>query len=439
MSWVKDCRPERTAVTLAASNPVGWQDAEGGRRMSKLFSNERRVRLRRISAFAAVGLAAALAACSQVPGIGGGPFSGPEQAPAGAPPAGTVSGQTIGTGPTRVGLLLPLTQGGQPSVVGESLKNAAELAIADTGGTQVTLLVKDTGGTAGGGTASAQAAVREGAEIILGPLFAPAVRAAGGVARGAGKPVIAFSTDTSVAARRVYLLSFLVENYVDRIVEYAASKGRKSIGALVPNSTYGNIALAELQQSASRRGLRVAAVERYNPGGGSAAAARIGAAVSSMDALFIPEQAAAMSGIATALTSAGVDPSRVLIMGTGLWNDARVMNLPLLQGAVFAAPENAGFNAFADRYRARFNKDPTRIATLTYDAVTLAVALAGQQGPKYPENLLTNPSGFNGADGLFRFRTDGTNQRGFAVLQINNGTTSSVSAAPRSFTGRSGT
>lgn len=412
---------------------------EAVRRMAKPVSRQFSVRSVRISVLAALALTAWLAACSQIPGIGGGPFGGADQPPAGGPPGGPVTGQTMGTGPTRVGLLLPLTQGGQPSLVGESLKNAAELAIADTGGTQVTLLVKDTGGSAAGGRASAQAAIREGAEIILGPLFAPAVRAAGGVAREAGKPVIAFSTDTSVAARRVYLLSFLVENYVDRIVEYAASKGRKSVGALVPNTTYGNIALAELQQSASRRGLRVAAVERYNPGGGSAAAARIGAAASSMDALFIPEQAGAMTEISTALTSAGVDPNRVLILGTGLWNDARVMNLPLLQGAVFAAPENAGFNAFADRYRARFNKDPTRIATLTYDAVTLAVALAGQQGPKYPENLMTNPSGFNGADGLFRFRADGTNQRGLAVLQIRRGTTSPVSAAPRSFSGRSGT
>ncbi|MCC2097619.1 MAG: penicillin-binding protein activator [Hyphomicrobiales bacterium] len=387
----------------------------------------------------ALGITAALAACSQIGGMSN-PFGGSDRGPAetaGPLPAAT-SGTTLGTGPVRIALLVPLTQNGAPFVVGQSLKNAAELAIADTGGTSVTLLVKDTGGTAGGARAAAQTAVQEGAQMVLGPLFAGSVRAVGSVARSAGRPVIAFSTDTSVAARRVYLLSFLVENYVDRIVGYARSKGKRSIGALVPRNTYGNVALAELQQSAARRGIRIAAVERYSPGGGAAAAQRIARAAGSMDALFIPEQAQAMPAISSALIAAGISPDRVLVMGTGLWNDARAMSLPLLQGAVFAAPENSGFSAFADRYRARFNNDPIRIATLAYDAVTLAVALAGQQSrEKFPENILTNPSGFNGADGLFRFRTDGTNQRGLAVLEINKGTTSTVSPAPRSFSGRS--
>lgn len=405
-------------------------------RMNKFFSNTARARWGRIGGMAILGMTLGLAGCGQMPdfGLGGG---GPA-APAESPPANRVSGQTIGSGPVRVALLAPLTQNGQLSVVGESLRNAAELAIADTGGTQITLLVKDTGGTAGGAQAGAQAAIREGAELILGPLFSGSVRAAGGVARSSNRPVIAFSTDTSVAARRVYLLSFLVENYVDRIVQYAASKGKRSIGALVPQTAYGNVAMAELQQAASRHGIRIAAIERYGAGGGAAAAARIGAASSRYDALFIPENAGAMPAIAEALTRSGVSPERTLIMGTGLWNDSRVMGLAALQGAVFAAPENAGFNAFAGRYRARFNKDPTRIATLAYDAVTLAVALAGQSGPKYPESMLTNPSGFNGADGLFRFRSDGTNQRGLAVLEIRDGSTRSISSAPRSF-GRSGT
>ncbi len=406
----------------------------------KRFGNIRS-RLGTLHLISALGLTAALAACSQIPGMGGGnPFGGDDRTPAdnAGPPPATTPGNTLGNGPVRIAVLVPLTQNGAPFVVGQSLKNAAELAIADTGGTSVTLLVKDTGGGAGGARAAAQSAIQEGAQMVIGPLFAGSVRAAGGVARGAGRPVIAFSTDTSVAARRIYLLSFLVENYVDRIVGYAASKGKRSIGALVPQNTYGNVALAELQQAASRRGIRIAAVERYGAGGGAAAAQRIARSAGSMDALFIPEQAQAMSAISSALISAGVRPDRVLVMGTGLWNDARAMNLPLLQGAIFAAPENSGFNEFADRYRARFKTDPIRIATLAYDAVTLAVALAGQQGrEKFPESILTNPSGFNGTDGLFRFRTDGTNQRGLAVLQIDKGTTSTVSGAPRSFSGRS--
>jgi hypothetical protein len=121
-------------------------------------------------------------------------------------------------------------------------------------------------------------------------------------------------------------------------------------------------------------------------------------------------------------------------LGTGVWNDARVLKLPALQGAWFAAPENAGFNAFAGRYKAKFGSEPARIATLSYDAVSLVAALARTQGPsRFSDGTLTNTSGFNGADGVFRFRTDGPNERGLAVLQVSNGAAVTVSAAPRSF------
>jgi len=136
------------------------------------------------------------------------------------------------------------------------------------------------------------------------------------------------------------------------------------------------------------------------------------------------------------LTSAGLESKRIQILGTGLWNDARVLKLPALQGAWFSAPENGGFNAFAQRYRAKFGSDPTRLATLTYDAVSLAAALARSQGAqRYSESVLTNPSGFNGADGIFRFSADGQVERGLSVLQVSNGSTSVVSPAPRSFGG----
>ena len=119
-------------------------------------------------------------------------------------------------------------------------------------------------------------------------------------------------------------------------------------------------------------------------------------------------------------------------IGTGVWNEPRVFAVPALQGGWFASPDNRGFNAFAGRYRARFNADPTRLATLSYDAVSLAAALARTQGSqRFAESVLTNPSGFAGADGVFRFRLDGTNDRALAVQEIRNGSVATVSAAPR--------
>ena len=347
-------------------------------------------------------------------------------------------GDTFGTGPKRIALILPLTQQGGPSSVGQSLRNAAELAVSESGQNAITVLVKDDQSSPEGARAAAEAAIAEGAEAIIGPLYAGNVREVGRVARAAGRPVIAFSTDTSTASRGVYLLSFLVEGYVDRVVQFAASRGKKSFAALVPESEYGNVALAQFQSAAAAAGVRVQAIERYSRGNVTAAAQKIGAISGQIDALFIPEQADQMASVSQALVAAGVDPTRVQVLGTGLWNDSRVLRLAALQGAWFPAPENGGFNNFASKYRAKFNSDPTRISTLSYDAMSLAAALSQVQGG-LSEQTLTNASGFNGADGLFRFRADGLNDRGMSVLQIRNGTTSVVSPAPKSFGSPSGT
>ena len=80
-----------------------------------------------------------------------------------------------------------------------------------------------------------------------------------------------------------------------------------------------------------------------------------------------------------------------------------------------------------------------RTASLAYDAVALVAALVKTQGAqRFSEEVLTNSSGFTGIDGLFRFRPDGTNQRGLAVMKVSPTSGQVVSAPPKAF-GASGT
>ena len=393
-------------------------------------------------------LCAALAALA---GLAGCSPSGGERAPlvAASPGGGTVAavpttpvqseplpggGNHIGTGPVQVGLILPLTANGAPSVVGVSLRNAAQMALQDVGQNDITLTVEDDQSTPQGAGAAAQAALTAGAKLIIGPLFAPSVSAAGQAARAANVPMIAFSTDASTASPGVYLLSFLIENYVDRVVDYAAAHGKRSFAALIPNSDYGRVAEAEFMQETARLGVRVQGVEHYDPGQADVAVRRLASSAAQIDALFIPEQAQAMTAIAPLLATNGLASPHIKILGTGLWDDARVLGLPALQGAWFAAPDNSGFTRFAAKYRSRFGSDPTRIATLARDAVALAAALARTHpNDPYSERNLTSPAGFRGIDGVFRFRRNGLNQRALAVVKIEHGATTTISPAPRSF------
>jgi ABC-type branched-subunit amino acid transport system substrate-binding protein len=342
----------------------------------------------------------------------------------------------IGDGDVRVALILPLSASGAGGAAARDLRNAAQLALEEFDDPAISLIVKDDRGSADGALNVAEEAVAEGAELILGPLFAASVQAAGQVARQNGVPVIAFSTDASVARQGVYLMGFLPRAEVGRIMDYTASQNRRNVAALIPESGYGEVAESAFRDAARRRDMQIVALERYRPGSPGDAVRRLGPAVSGnaprAEALFLPDTPDSLPGVARALAENGFDPGRVKPIGTGVWNDPDVLRLPALRGGWFAGPPQAGFEAFTQRYRSRFGGDPVRIATLAYDGVSLAAALTRTQGDqRFAESVLTNASGFAGADGVFRFNRDGSNDRGYAVYEVRDGQATTIAAAPQ--------
>jgi outer membrane PBP1 activator LpoA protein len=252
-----------------------------------------------------------LSACTtQLGGSGTTPLAG--EPAAGAPAA---------DGQVRIGLVLPLTAQGNAGLAAQSMKNAAEMSLAEFKANNVQLLVKDDGGSPQGARNAAEQAIAEGAEIIVGPLFAQSVSAVGQVARSRNIPVIAFSTDASVAARGVYLLSFLPETDVRRIVGYAASRGKRSFAALMPDNAYGTVVEAAFQQEVARYGGRVVVLEKYPHDANRTAEAvrRVAQAASQIDGIFIPDSPDMVPQVAQALAANGVDLKRVQLLGTGLW------------------------------------------------------------------------------------------------------------------------
>ena len=359
------------------------------------------------------------------------PFASP--GPSAGPAGPAQQPQAVGNGQVKVGLILPLSAAGNAGVAAQSMKSAAEMALAEFQNPNVQLLIKDDGGSTQGAQQGTQQALDEGAEIILGPLFALSVPATAQLARARGVSVIAFSTDSSVAGRGVYLLSFLPESDVNRIIDYSASIGKRSFAALLPDNAYGNVVEAAFKQDVGRKGGRVVAFTKYTAdraGAARAVAPQLGTA----DALFIADDGDSVVAMADALTAAGANLRNIQLLGTGLWDNPRVFAAPALQGGLYAAPDPSGFRNFSTRYRTRFGSDPVRTATLAYDAVALVAALARTQGQqRFSPDVLTNPSGFAGIDGLFRFRADGTNERGLAVMRVGSTGGVPVAGSPKSF------
>src|SRR5689334_23352426 len=90
-----------------------------------------------------------------------------------------VAPQVTPSGKPKIALLLPLT--GRARDIGHALQDAAELALFDGAGKDIALVPIDTGDTPEGAVAATERAIREGANLILGPLFSASAAVAGPV------------------------------------------------------------------------------------------------------------------------------------------------------------------------------------------------------------------------------------------------------------------
>jgi branched-chain amino acid transport system substrate-binding protein len=329
----------------------------------------------------------------------------------------------------RVAVLVPLT--GSNAALGQSILNAANLALLDTGGQRIRITAYD---TAAGAVPAANEAIAEGNGLILGPLLAEDVRAVAPVARAHDVPVIAFSNDDSVAGDGVYLMGFTPGQSIQRVVAYARAQGASRFGALVPGGVYGQRAGLAMTQAVEGAGGRLVGIQTYDlsPAGARNAAARLNGQ-GAMDAVLLADLP---RGVLTAVPIVRQSSPQPRLLATERWATETGIGVNVgLRGAWFAAPSDGLYNQFRIRYRARYNASPYRLATLGYDAVLLAVRVATNWpvGRAFPARALRESEGFTGVDGAFRFGRDGIADRALEVREVTATGTNVISPAPRGF------
>jgi ABC-type branched-subunit amino acid transport system substrate-binding protein len=395
---------------------------------------------RSASPLAALVIAAVLAACA------GPPRGGPPGAVAKPPYAGAGSATTTAQplaplGAVKVALLVPLS--GANAELGKAMLEAAQLALFTTGGDQLTLVPRDTTGTAAGAADAAKAVLGDGAKLILGPLITDEVEAVKPIAAAAKVNVIAFATKTQVAGGNVFLMGFLPRQEVAREVGFARERGLSRFAVLARNTPYGHLMADSLRDIAAAAGATMTRSEFIDNRATDIAAtlkrllppaAAGGAAVPPFDALLLPEGGEQLRQIARQLRTAGLDPAQTHLLGSGLWDDPAIAGEPALEGGWFAASPPDTRHDFATRYQGAYGHPPPRLASLAFDGAALAGVLAKNGGPDpFSADAILNPNGFTGVDGLFRFAADGLVQRGLAVLEVRPGGDLVVSPAPANF------
>jgi len=387
------------------------------------------------SPFAALLMCGVLAACGG--GLGPAPVGKPQAPYAGSPPPATAPHPppaAPASDAIKVAVLLPLS--GANADLGKAMLDAAQLALFAVGGDKLTLVPRDTTGTAQGAADAAKAVIAEGAKLIIGPLVTDEVDAVKPIARDAHVNVIAFATKTQVAGDNVFLMGFLPRQEVAREVSFANSKGLKRFAVLAPSTAYGHLMADSLKDIATASGATVARVEFFtgDPGPVIKKMAPANGAVPGFDALLLPEGGDQLKQIAQQLKAAGIDSSQTRLLGSGLWDDPGIESEPALAGGWFAASPPDARADFAARFQGAYGHQPPRLASLAFDAAALAAVLAKSSDPDpFSQAAIENPNGFTGVDGLFRFNAQGLVQRGLAVLEVQPGGDTVVSPAPHNF------
>ncbi len=437
-----------------------------------------------------VGLALALSACA----ANKVPSPQPEAQPPSLPAVPETAGETGGApdeslealnaaeaeaeealaAPVKVGLLLPLS--GNRAAVGQSILNAAQLALFDLAGERFTLVVRDTAGTPEGAAAAAQSALDAEVSLILGPLFSTSVEAVKPLLAERDLPLITFSNNNEIADPKTFVMGVTPRTQVDRIVDYATNQGLRRFAVLAPQSPYGNSVVRALQEAVFRNGVELSQVVLFDPsspdiseevrslaaynqragalqaqrqslsGRQDAAAQRALSRLQGaetlgpppFDTILIPASGRQLLSVAPLLAFYDVDPAEVRFLGTSLWDDPSLRREPSLRGAWFPAPPPALWRSFSNRYSQVYGKTPPRVASLGFDAVALAAVLerrARDEGAFliYTPDAITQPVGFSGIDGIFRFLPDGQVQRGLAILELQPDAFAAVDPAPQAF------
>lgn len=354
------------------------------------------------------------------------------------PTTGTTTGTTV-----PVALLVPSGSGNAgDEVLARALKQAADLAISDLDGVKIDLRVYNTGGNPQLAAQAATKAVDEGAQIILGPVYAASANAVGLAVANRGVNVLAFSNNTEIAGGNVFVLGPTFPNTANRLVSYASRQGKRRILIAHEDTTAGQAGANAIATAISRSGGTLAGKAPYpfSQDGVVRAAPGIAAQAKSgtVDAIFMTaDTAGALPLLTQLLPEQGVDPQTVKFVGLTRWDiPPATLALPGVQGGWFALPDPNLNQQYQSRYQAAFGEAPHPISGLAYDGIAAIGALVKSgHANALSREALTQGAGFVGVNGIFRLRGDGTNERGLAVAEVRNNAVVVIDPAPRSFGG----
>ncbi len=341
----------------------------------------------------------------------------------GAPATAAVASpatQSLGTGPTKVAMLLPLSAPGTAGENGRKMLDAAKLAMSDLGNALLTVTVEDTKGDSAHASELAVKAITTGTKIVIGPVELPAAQHIAKLSGSQRPPVLALA-DNFAGGPGVYAVRLNEADSAAAGAAGLAAKGSKKFVLLVAAGANAGAIEKRVANSLSIYGATLAVTIPYSAGdGGTKAVNDMGSLVDAPDAIVIASGDDSPSQILAALKSKGIPGKAVAVVGTNRWLERPIE--PLFEGSYIATLDPNETGPIADRFKTTYNYPADANVAYAYDMVALTAGIASAVGPDgFNKQVLENRSGFRGSTGLFRFRADGSSERSMPFYQVQKG------------------
>ena len=328
---------------------------------------------------------------------------------------------TLGTGTTKVAMLLPLSAPGSTGENGRKMYDGARLAMADLGDKLLTLTIQDTRGDSGYAKDLAVKAITSGAvKVVIGPSELAATQHLAKLSGSKRPPVLALA-DNFAGGPGIYSVRLSEADSAAAGAAAIAAKGARKFVLLVPAGADSSPIESRVANALSIYGAALAVTLPYSAtDGGAKVVSDMGSLVEAPDAVVVASGDGSPTAVLAALKAKGIPGKAVTLIGTDRWLE-RPMD-PLYEGAYIATLDESETGPIADRFKATYKYQPDVNVAYAYDMVALSAGIASSAGPDgFNKQVLENTTGFRGSTGLFRFRADGSSQRSMPFFKVEKG------------------
>jgi ABC-type branched-subunit amino acid transport system substrate-binding protein len=328
---------------------------------------------------------------------------------------------TLGTGSTKVTMLLPLSAPGSTGENGRKMYDGARLAMADLGDKLLTLTIQDTRGDSAYAKDLAVKAITSGtAKVVIGPSELAAAQHLAKLSGTKRPPVLALA-DNFAGGAGVYSVRLSEADSAAAGAAAIAGKGAKKFVLMVPAGADSGAIESRVANALSIYGATLAVTLPYSAtDGGAKVVSDMSSLVEAPDAVVVACGDGTPTAVLAALKAKGIPGKAVTLIGTDRWLE-RPMD-PLYEGAYIATLDESETGPIADRFKATYNYQPDVNVAYAYDMIALSAGIASSAGPDgFNKKVLENTTGFRGSTGLFRFRADGSSQRSMPFFKVEKG------------------